>query len=384
MKLGAQLYKGYPLLWSFKSICVPIATVYAFEILSEDSLYIPCTFQTKPKEKFPDEKSKEFNLTYLNIILCPICTFKMYNIKSGTTLYLISSNIKEIIIFVKINTRKIIPLSVNPRCTIYSIKKKLLQIHDIDIDKFIYELQIYPFTNNSIINASKDDKPIKLNTHATLNKYCNVFDFELQTLPTTTISALKEQIISHLEYPKVDATLICNNELLCIDNKTLADHCIENNDYIEFFFYAKKCVDLHIFTNDGKYILLEPLYTDRIINIKEQIHEKEGIPIDRQKLFLNNIELNDKDAIQAYTFGGRLDLVYSLDQCFIISIKDRDQVFPIDAKQNDTIKCIKNKIMSKEKYLIEDRKLYIFLLWAFSLFGFFDDLERIFVIIFIF
>ena len=82
-------------------------------------------------KKFPDEKSKEFNLTYLNIILCPICTFKMYNIKSGTTLYLISSNIKEIIIFVKINTRKIIPLSVNPRCTIYSIKKKLLQIHDI-------------------------------------------------------------------------------------------------------------------------------------------------------------------------------------------------------------------------------------------------------------
>lgn len=208
-----------------------------------------------------------------------------------------------------------------------------------------------------MINAFNDDKPIKLNIHATLNYYCNVFDFELSILPSSTILTLKEQIISYLKYPKVEPILICNNELLCIDDKTLIDYCIENDDYIEFFVYAKQHINLQILTNDGKYFHLEPLKTDRIINIKEQIQEEEGIPVDKQKLFLNGIELNDKDAIQAYSCGGILDLSCSSDDSIVIFIKDRDQIFSIDASKNDTIKSIKFKIMSKEKYLIEDQIL---------------------------
>jgi len=102
----------------------------------------------------------------------------------------------------------------------------------------------------------------------------------------------------------------------------------------------------------GKNITLEVEPSDSILNIKEKIQDKEGIPTSEQKLFFNGILLEDHKALSYYYVKKESTLhliTLSIDFSNIIFVKKVDgSAFTLMVELSDTIKSIKEKIEEKE------------------------------------
>ena len=102
----------------------------------------------------------------------------------------------------------------------------------------------------------------------------------------------------------------------------------------------------------GKNITLEVEPSDSILNIKEKIQDKEGIPTSEQKLFFNGILLEDQKALSYYYIKKESTLhliTLSIDFSNIIFVKKVDgSAFTLMVELSDTIKSIKEKIEEKE------------------------------------
>ncbi|XP_077252139.1 polyubiquitin-like isoform X2 [Tasmannia lanceolata] len=82
------------------------------------------------------------------------------------------------------------------------------------------------------------------------------------------------------------------------DSQTLADY-----DILKDSILTMDVVGMQIFVKiptTGKKVTLDVMYGDSIQNIKAQIQEKEGIPIEQQTLIYAGISLEDNQTLRAY------------------------------------------------------------------------------------
>lgn len=130
----------------------------------------------------------------------------MYGIEDRATLYIVSPEEKEIIIFVKINPKKKIPLTAKPKDHVESIKKNLIDNHGISVENLYFsnekleneiELQNYLITNNSMLIASPINESIKIGFHLTYNGIGKYFELHVNSL--SKIKEIKQQISSYLQ-----------------------------------------------------------------------------------------------------------------------------------------------------------------------------------------
>jgi ubiquitin C len=113
--------------------------------------------------------------------------------------------------------------------------------------------------------------------------------------------------------------------------------------------------DIHIFVRSisGKSIILDVNSTDIIRNIKEQIYDKEGIPINQQKLYLNGldgIQLDDWNSISFYDFeiDSVIFLIYYI-QIYVINISGK--IITLTVIHQILYQISKNKFILKMEFL---------------------------------
>lgn len=120
-------------------------------------------------------------------------------------------------------------------------------------------------------------------------------------------------------------------------------------------------------TLNGNTITLESEPTDSIGNIKKQIQDKEGIPLDEQKLFFEGKQLDNNLTLQDYNItndnllsltlflrGGGLD-GEGTKQVFIKTLSGK--TITLEVKDSDTIQSIKDKIKDIEGIPAEQQRL---------------------------
>ena len=309
--------------------------------------------QIYDKERIPIEQQKLF---LYGEQLENLKSISFYKIKKNSIIILIQYNQ----IYINISG-VIITLDVLLSDTIKNIKKKIYDKERIPIEQqklFLDGIQLEDGKSISSYNIRKESSIILIQHNQINVKTISGKIITLDLKSSNTISDMKMQIYNKEGIPIKQQKLFLDNldgtEL--DDFNTISFYNIQNTSVIILIY------NIHIFVRSisGKGIILDVNSTDIIRNIKEQIYDKEGIPIKQQKLFLeNNLEELKEDYYTIENYNIRENSSIYLEQNIFIIFPLNEKKICLNVISSDTIIKIKEKIKHKEGILPNEYKLIL-------------------------
>ena len=247
------------------------------------------------KEKIPPEKQL---LRFAGKQLKDGRTLSDYNIQKGSTLFLISRRRWQI--FVKTPTEKTITVETDPSDTIKSVKFKIQ-----DKEKIPPYHQLLRFAGKKLENDfTLSDYNIQ--KESTLFLYVQLFQgpcddtvqIFVQTPPGKTITlnvesnhsikALKS-LIEDKEGIPPDQQCLVFADIELEDSYNLNDYDIPKESTLHLILKMEVWLKM----STGKLVTLELKSSDKVRDVKDKIHVKEGILSDRQRLIFDGKQLED-------------------------------------------------------------------------------------------
>ena len=144
----------------------------------------------------------------------------------------------------------------------------------------------------------RQDRPGKV----TISMYGRSFSVEVTG--NLTVQGLKIKIENEEGIPSDQQRLVAN-KLEMDDDRTLEEHCIESEDTIRlsWHFNLKKplCQD-HVTVKmiTGKSIRIKVTDNLTVWDLKTRIQDKEGIPLDQQRLIVHGFQMEDGNNLEEY------------------------------------------------------------------------------------
>jgi len=134
----------------------------------------------------------------------------------------------------------------------------------------------------------------------------------LEVNPSDHVSDLKAKLN---ENESENQFIIYNGKLL-EENKTLEEYDIQDNStiHLDNMLRGGKMLQIHVKTLQGKTMTLDISEDDTIDAIKQKITDKEGIPVDQQRLIFNGKQLEQGRTASDYGLedGSNIHLVLRL------------------------------------------------------------------------
>lgn len=130
-------------------------------------------------------------------------------------------------------------------------------------------------------------------------KTLNGENITINTNPTDKIITIKEQIQKKQDISPAHQRLIYAGKQL-EDNNTLNDYNIPNNATLHLVVRLKGGQTIYIKTLMGNVITLEVKEDETIADVKKKIEQSENVPIEEQRLFINNKQLADNKTLKFY------------------------------------------------------------------------------------
>ena len=165
-----------------------------------------------------------------------------------------------------------------------------------------------------------------------------------------TLSSFKDTIQEKINVSKNEQILIYKGIELQ-DNKYFKDYNIENKSVL-YLFTKKNNNELYVETPDSV-INIEYSLDDTIENIKMSISNNLSIPIEKQQLYHEGIELKNNQKIFDYNCNFNQNLIFYLVLKLKVEIKiefNQEKYITVYTKPNETIESIKKIIENKENY----------------------------------
>ena len=124
--------------------------------------------------------------------------------------------------------------------------------------------------------------------------------------------------------------------------------------------FVLTAMEIAVKTMTGKTVMLQVKMDDTIESVKLQIQNKEGMPVDQQRLIFSGKEVLNEHRVADYNFAkdATIHLVPVLKggmQIFVQKVSGRS--ITIDAEASDTIADVKSKVFDKEGIPLDQQRL---------------------------
>jgi len=174
--------------------------------------------------------------------------------------------------------------------------------------------------------------------------------------PTDTILSVKTKIQA-MQGVSVDQQKLSYSGCQQLENDhTLSDYKIHEGSVLVLIVCR-----INVKIQKDKTITLDVKPSDTLDSVKAKIQEKEGIPLDRYRLFLDGRKLEDDHTLQDYDIDERksLELIPLFLGGQIVVRTFSEKTIEVDVKPNDTIHTVKTKIQEKEGYSLDQQSLFL-------------------------
>ena len=282
-----------------------------------------------------------------------------YDVQRESTFYLVLLGVRSgMHIFVKTLTGKLIILEVESSDTIENVKTQIQDIEGIPPNQY------HLCFNGQLLNGKRTliDYSVPKKATLVLKPRCNILIFvktltgkilALDVEHSDTIKNVKRKIQDKEGIPPSQQHLIFRRQELK-DHQTLDEYKVTDKSSVHLRLEDElDRILISVEFPSGRKIFINASPRDDFESVRKMIYDREGIPVDKQRLSFAGKEVVD-DHLPLSEYDNQIELSLQLDvkqqkNEFLLHVKTRSGKtnFKIEAVSGDTIQDVKRKIMEE-------------------------------------